>query len=381
MQPRSATPSATLRAYGAGLADGEGCIQIIKQAVAGRAEPDLPPALRDDAKRLCDARALRALRGRGRKDPPREARQQPEPPGLAPGPTTARRRFAVIAVLHRHLVRKKARGARADRFRRQGSHRRCAPRPAGTPDRLWKVREARLSRKLREAEVDPGAEMKTNTKTLVAPRPVAARTVDRARRPRTSMQQIDHVRRLVAALPAARNLRPHPVGACTRRTELQQAARLGKPLERRRAAAWCAGGSSVRRNWATCALVAQAPAPDTLDDLAASDSQLPGRDRLRAAAPRAVPACTGARAAAAADAADGSARRGAGTAGANALARLLGVPVVAVAVVDADGRARAGGSGCQLRVGQARLGMGRAGHAAHVADRPAGRGRQAPAWP
>ena len=39
IMPRSEKPSPMKRSYGAGLADGEGCIQIIKQKVPGRRNP------------------------------------------------------------------------------------------------------------------------------------------------------------------------------------------------------------------------------------------------------------------------------------------------------------------------------------------------------
>ena len=140
VQPRSATPSATLRAYGAGLADGEGCIQIIKQAVDGRANPTYRlrfEMMQNDYQTLehfvhCVgvATKIRPVK--------RVSSQNRQVWRLAyDGPQA----LAVITVLRQYLVRKRYEARVAIDFVNKGRislHPGCA----GTPKRLWKVREA-----------------------------------------------------------------------------------------------------------------------------------------------------------------------------------------------------------------------------------------------
>ena len=147
VQPRAATPSATLRAYGAGLADGEGCIQIIKQAVADRANPTYRLRFEMMQNDYATLEHFVHCVGVAAKIRPvkRDNSQNRQVWRLAyDGPQA----LAVITVLHRYLVRKKPEARVAIEFVVKG---RIAlhPGPAGTPKRLWKVREA-CFRKLRK---------------------------------------------------------------------------------------------------------------------------------------------------------------------------------------------------------------------------------------
>lgn len=145
--PRSTTPTAMQRAYGAGLADGEGCIQIIKQEVAARRNPTYRlrfEMMQNDFATLehfvhCVGvpTKIRTVK--------RDSKQNRQVWRLAyDGPQA----YAVIRSLERYLVRKSAEARVAREFVEKGRidlH----PGPDGTPARYWQVREA-CFRKLRK---------------------------------------------------------------------------------------------------------------------------------------------------------------------------------------------------------------------------------------
>lgn len=149
IMPRSENPSPMRRSYGAGLADGEGCIQIIKQKVPGRRNPTYRlrfEMMQNDFRTLenfvhcvgVEAKIRRVNRDR-------EGKQNRQVWRLAyDGPQA----YTVIRRLQRYLVRKGPEAQVAREFvekGRIGMH----PGPSGTPRRYWQVREA-CFRKLRK---------------------------------------------------------------------------------------------------------------------------------------------------------------------------------------------------------------------------------------
>ena len=149
VQPRSATPSLMQRAYGAGLADGDACIQIIKQEVPGRGNPSY--RLRFDMTQNDFGTLENFVHCVGVpvtiRTVKRDASQNRQVWRLSyDGPQA----YAVIRVLEHYLVRKRAEARVARVFveeGRMGLH----PGRGGTPDHYWKLREAcfRKLRKLR----------------------------------------------------------------------------------------------------------------------------------------------------------------------------------------------------------------------------------------
>lgn len=145
--PRSAKPSLMQRAYGAGLADGEGCIQIVKQSVPGRRNPSYRlrfEMMQNDFRTLehfvhCVgvSAKIRAVK--------RDESQNRQVWRLSyDGPQA----YEVIRRLEKYLVRKNPEAQVAREFvekGRIGMH----PGPRGTPRRYWQVREA-CFRKLRK---------------------------------------------------------------------------------------------------------------------------------------------------------------------------------------------------------------------------------------
>lgn len=138
--PRSHKPTATERAYAAGLTDGEGCISIVKQVIPERKNPSYRLRLavtQNDFATLVNyvhcvgvATKVRPVK--------RDARQNRQVWTISyDGPQA----YAVLGQLHRYLVRKKPESRAAMDFvekGRIGLH----PGRGGTPARYWKVREA-----------------------------------------------------------------------------------------------------------------------------------------------------------------------------------------------------------------------------------------------
>lgn len=137
--PSSTLPGATALAYAAGLMDGEGCIQVIKQMVAGHKNPSYRLRLemaQNDLATLanfvhCDGlpATVRPVK--------REANHSRQVWRVTyDGPQA----YAALRRLLRYLVRKKAEAAVGIDFVRRGRiglH----PGPKGTPARLWVLRE------------------------------------------------------------------------------------------------------------------------------------------------------------------------------------------------------------------------------------------------
>jgi hypothetical protein len=147
VMPNSERPSPMQRAYGAGLADGEGCIQIVKQAVPGRRNPSYRlrfEMMQNDFRTLENfvhcvgvPAKIRAVK--------RDGSQNRQVWRLSfDGPQA----YTVIRRLQRYLVRKGPEATVAREFVEKG-HIAMHPGPSGTPRRYWKVREA-CFRKLRK---------------------------------------------------------------------------------------------------------------------------------------------------------------------------------------------------------------------------------------
>jgi hypothetical protein len=138
--PRSHKPTATERAYAAGLTDGEGCVSIIKQAVPGRKNPTY--RLRLDMMQNDFATLVNYIHCVGvatKVRPVKRADGQNRQVWRIgyDGPQA----YEVLSRLHRFLVRKKPESRTAMDFvekGRIGLHPGCG----GTPARYWKVREA-----------------------------------------------------------------------------------------------------------------------------------------------------------------------------------------------------------------------------------------------
>jgi hypothetical protein len=142
IMPRSEKPSPMKRSYGAGLADGEGCIQIIKQKVPGRRNPSYRlrfEMMQNDFRTLEHFVHCVGIEAKIRLvNRDREGKQNRQVWRLAyDGPQA----YAVIRCLQRYLVRKGPEAQVAREFvekGRIGMH----PGPSGTPRRYWQVREA-----------------------------------------------------------------------------------------------------------------------------------------------------------------------------------------------------------------------------------------------
>jgi hypothetical protein len=145
--PHSALPTPLQRAYGAGLADGEGCIQIIKQSVPGRGNPTYRlrfEMMQNDFRTLEHFVHCVGVSAKIRQVK-RSGSQNRQVWRISyDGPQA----YEVIRRLEKFLVRKSHEARVACEFVKKGRiglH----PGPAGTPPRYWKVREA-CFRKLRK---------------------------------------------------------------------------------------------------------------------------------------------------------------------------------------------------------------------------------------
>lgn len=142
IMPRSENPSLMQRSYGAGLADGEGCIQIIKQKVPGRRNPTYRlrfEMMQNDFRTLENFVHCVGVEAKIRPvNRDAEGKQNRQVWRLAyDGPQA----YAVIRRLQRYLVRKGPEAQVAREFVEKGRidmH----PGPSGTPRRYWQVREA-----------------------------------------------------------------------------------------------------------------------------------------------------------------------------------------------------------------------------------------------
>ena len=140
--PLSESPTPMRRSYGAGLADGEGCIQIIKQEVPGRQHPTYRlrfEMMQNDFRTLENFVHCVGVEAKIRLvNRDREGKQNRQVWRLAyDGPQA----YAVIRRLQPYLVRKGPEAQVAREFvekGRIGLH----PGPSGTPRRYWEVREA-----------------------------------------------------------------------------------------------------------------------------------------------------------------------------------------------------------------------------------------------
>ena len=147
IKPRSAKPNAMQRAYGAGFADGEGCIQIIKQEVEGRRKPTYRlrfEVMQNDFATLENFVHCVGVEAKIRQVK-RDDSQNRQVWRLAYDGLQA---YQVIRRLQPYLVRKGAEARVASEFVVKGRIS-LHPGPKGTPERLWKVREA-CFRKLRK---------------------------------------------------------------------------------------------------------------------------------------------------------------------------------------------------------------------------------------
>lgn len=137
--PSTSLPGATALAYAAGLMDGEGCIQVIKQMVPGRKNPTYRLRLemmQNDFPTLANFVHCVGLPATIR-PVKREADHSRQVWRVTyDGPQA----YVVLRRLLRYLVRKKAEAAVGINFVRRGRidlH----PGPKGTPARLWALRE------------------------------------------------------------------------------------------------------------------------------------------------------------------------------------------------------------------------------------------------
>lgn len=145
--PRSNKPTAMQRAYGAGLADGEGCIQITKQAVPGRRMPTYRlrfEMFQNDFATLENFVQCVGVPAKIRAVSRDDSQNRQVWRLTYDGPQAHK----VIRCLEPYLVRKGPEARVAHEFVVKGRidlH----PGPKGTPERIWKIREA-CFRKLRK---------------------------------------------------------------------------------------------------------------------------------------------------------------------------------------------------------------------------------------
>jgi hypothetical protein len=138
--PNTKPPSATQRAYAAGLTDGEGCMQIVRQDLPGRKNPTYRLRLtivQNDYQTLANFIHCVGVAAKVRPVKRDHSQNRQVWRVVYDGPQA----YAVICTISRYLVRKQPEARVAMDFVKKGRidlHPGCK----GTPKRLWKVREA-----------------------------------------------------------------------------------------------------------------------------------------------------------------------------------------------------------------------------------------------